>query len=97
MKEIVGKLETYMSQCGGNYADWYAGIASSPKERLFNDHAVREQGAGWIYADCGTDEAARAIEQYFLSRGCKGGPGGGDYQTKYVYVYKVAPHTCENN
>lgn len=97
VQHIVNKLETYMSQWGGNYAAWYAGIASSPRERLFNDHAVREQGDGWIFDNCGSDTAAREIEQYFLSRGCQGGPGGGDSQTKYIYVYRVAPHTLENN
>lgn len=27
------------------------------------------------------------IERYFLSKGCKGDEGGGDWQTKYVYAY----------
>lgn len=97
MQHIVNEVEAHMRQYGGGYPGWYAGIASQPKDRLFRDHAVRPQTDVWIFRDCGSDAAARQVEQYFLERGCKGGPGGGDHLTRYIYLYRVAPHTSENN
>lgn len=92
--QIIQGIEDYMRKCGGGYSDWYAGIASEPRARLFSDHNVAENGA-WIYHDCGSDSVARDIEDYFLNQGCQGGPGGGDYTTHYVYAYKVGPNTVE--
>ena len=97
MEKIVSEFEVYMATYGRNYSAWYAGIATEPRERLFGDHGVRERGDAWKYVDCGTDGSARTLEQYFLGRGCKGGPGGGDRQTRHFYVYLVGPHTSENN
>lgn len=86
--QVVSEFESYMRQHDNSYAAWYVGVAYKPKERLFNDHNVAENGDAWIYQDCGTDTAARAVEEYFLKRGCDGGPGGGDYNSRYVYAYK---------
>ena len=97
MVHIANEMETYLRQVCGNYGRWYAGIAATPRERLFMEHSVREKGDLWIFRDCGTDAAARWVENYFLGRGCLGGPGGGDNMTRYVYLYQVGPHTREAN
>jgi len=94
-QQVVNDIENYMGKHGGGYRDWYVGIASGVRQRLFGDHCVREQGDAWIYRDCGTDAAARSVEDYFHGKGCDGGPGGGDHTTKYVYAYRKGPHTCE--
>src|SRR3972149_6905015 len=78
---------------GGGSRAWYVGIAASPRDRLFNDHCVREHGDAWILRDAGSESAARQTESYFLTLGCRGGDGGGSCQTCYVYAYKMAPHT----
>ena len=93
VNQVIQDIEKYMGQFGGYYRDWYVGIASDPRKRLFTDHCVREQGDHWIYRDCGTDAAARAVEDYFLRKGCDGGPSGGDYTTKFAYAYHKAAHT----
>lgn len=93
VQKAISDIENYMGQVGGYYRDWYVGIASDVRQRLFADHGVREKGDYWIFRDCGTDTAARDAEDYFLRKGCDGGPGGGDYTTKYVYAYRKAPHT----
>jgi hypothetical protein len=86
--QIVSEIESYMRQHGGVFSDWYVGVASDARTRLFNDHNVAENGDAWVFRDCGTDTASRAVEEYFLKRGCDGGPGGGDYTSRYVYAYK---------
>ncbi len=91
--QVISKIEQYMAIKGGHYADWYVGIAADPRQRLFSDHNVREIGDWWIYEDCGNDTAARQVEDYFLNKGCDGGPGGGDHATRYAYAYRKAAHT----
>ena len=44
--EIVADIKTHS---GSPYSSWYAGIASDPKDRLFNDHKVSEKNGSWIF------------------------------------------------
>ena len=37
----------------------------------------------------------RAIEKHFIDKGTKGGPGGGDHNTQYIYAYLITPNTRE--
>jgi hypothetical protein len=87
--------QSYVSVNGGPYSQWYIGIAAAPRQRLFNDHCVTENGGAWIYRECSTSSAAREIEEYFIQLGMQGGPGGGDATTKYVYAYKITQTTRE--
>lgn len=93
--EIIADVTNYVRDCGGEYSDWYAGIAATPQDRLFNDHGVQEKGDSWIYRECSGSETARGIEEYFLDRGMDGGTGGGDATTKYVYAYRKSAHSRE--
>lgn len=96
MKETIANFESYIRKNGGVYSQWYAGVATDPKQRLFNDHNVNEQRDIWIYSKhLKTDTAARIVEDHFLKKGCKGGPGGGDSSSCYAYAYKVNGHTRE--
>ena len=93
VNQVINDFNNYIRQYGGIYSQWYVGVASDPRDRLFSDHNVQERIDAWIYDNCGTDTAARKLEQYFLNLGCKGGPGGGDYNTKYAYAYKITINT----
>ena len=93
---VISEFAAYVESRGGTYSGWYVGVATSATQRLFNDHAVREHGDGWIYQLCASSSDARAVEKYFLTQGMKGGPGGGDQDSRYVYAYKIAPHTVES-
>ncbi|GIW62200.1 MAG: hypothetical protein KatS3mg090_0026 [Patescibacteria group bacterium] len=42
-QEIISEIKSHMAQCGGSYSDWYVGIATDPRERLFIDHNVDEK------------------------------------------------------
>lgn len=92
---VISEIDEHIRKCGGGYSAWYCGIASNPRDRLFSDHNVSEKNDAWIFRDCGSDSEARNVEQYFLRKGCKGGDGGGDWQTKYVYAYKITSQTRE--
>lgn len=93
--QAAADIEQYIREHGGDFSNWYAGIAADPRHRLFSDHNVTEHGGAWIYRDAITEAEARKAEDYLLSLGCKGGDGGGDYRTRYVYAYRITPTTVE--
>lgn len=88
------EIVEHMDNQGKAYSDWYCGIASNPRERLFNEHHVDERNGLWIYSPCSSDTAARDVEAKLINLGCNGGCGGGDETTIYVYAYLK---TCQTN
>ncbi len=93
--QILVDFKKYIAQHGNNYGDWYTGIATDPRERLFVNHNVNEHGV-WIYAECANHNVARDIEKYFLDvLGTRGGDGGGSMTSRYVYCYKITSSTVE--
>lgn len=92
---VISEMETHIQRYGRPNSAWYCGIATDPQDRLQNGHNAtpRENAARWW--DAGSEVAARSIEQYFHARSCKGGPGGGDGNTRYVYLYIITASTRE--
>jgi len=94
-KEIVNQICEHADKEGSGYKNWYCGIAFKPTERLFNDHNVPEKNSWWIHRNAQTEQNARDTEQYLLKQGFKGGEGGGDSITIYIYAYKILSTTIE--
>jgi len=88
-KKIANEIVGHAEKEGSSKSNWYLGIASNPEDRLFSDHNVSKDNGWWIYRDAETHNSARKIESYLLDT-CRfdGGPGGGDYTTKFVYAYR---------
>ena len=92
--EIKADIERYIEDRDANYGNWYVGIAADPRDRLFEDHRVKKESDLWIYRKAMSSAAARSVEKYFIERkGTKGGPGGGDDSTRFVYAYKIMYYT----
>ena len=75
--EIIAAIEEHMASRGGELHEWYVGIATKPRERLFDNHSVDEDNGHWIFVPATSSAVARAAEKYFLDRGAQGGPGSG--------------------
>ena len=87
-QDVYNSIVTYIKEHGGEYSDWYAGIASNWEDRLFNEHSVPGRGyKWWIARQCADNTAARNVEDTLHELGCDGGPGGGEQSTVYVYAY----------
>jgi hypothetical protein len=94
--QIVTDIKEHIRACGAQYwSEWYVGIAADARERLFTDHNVSEKGDSWIYRQAISEQAARDAEAELLDLGCKGGTGGGDENTDFVYAYKITQKTKE--
>lgn len=94
--EIVAEITAHIGKSGSQYySEWYAGIASDPESRLFDDHNVSRENAWWIYRQASSDDEAREAEAELIELGCKGGGGGGGEDTVFVYAYKITSTTKE--
>jgi hypothetical protein len=93
-QQIVNEIHAHIQKCGGQASEWYVGIADSV-DRLFIDHNVSRASGQWIFRTAATSAIAREVERAFHNAGYKGGPGGGDYDTKIVYAYRITSATRE--
>lgn len=94
--QIIADIDGHIGNNGADFGNWYVGIAASPRDRLFNDHNVRENGDAWIFREATSSTVAREVENYFIDvKGTQGGAGGGDSSSRSVYAYKIKPHTRE--
>lgn len=90
---IVNEIIQHVNKEGSHKSNWYVGIASIPRDRLFNDHNVQEN-SWWIFRSAGNDFSARRIEKHLINTyGFDGGSGGGDSSTIFVYAYRKTHST----
>lgn len=94
---LISEIQQYIDNNGGVASGygWYVGVTTDPRRRLFREHNVSETNGPWIYGAVSSDREARDIENHFQVEGCKGGPGGGDSDAKFVYAYRINLHTKE--
>lgn len=93
LSEIITAINKYVSVAGGALNSWYVGITKNPDNRLFNEHNVDKSNGIWIHCPADSNEIARNVESFFLRQGMDGGPGGGDWESRYVYSYKKGYET----
>lgn len=95
-QKVYNEIVAHMQQSGVASSNWYVGIASDPRNRLFSDHNVSEQNGHWIHRDTGSESAARAVEKAIIEQyRTQGDTGGGDASTRHVYAYVVTQNTRE--
>lgn len=92
-REIVKDIKDHVGK--DSYSNWYAGIASHAKVRLFTHHNVDKKSGRWISRVADSNAAARTAEAKLHQLGFDGGPGGGGSATTKVYAYKKTASTIE--
>ena len=93
-QQIIVHIDGYMQKFPNTKnSQWYVGIASDVRQRLFSDHRVSEQLDGWAYMAADASGTARSVETAYHNAGCDGGPGGGDNTTTVVYTYLKSGRT----
>lgn len=96
-EEIISHINGYVAGCRDQIKiNWYVGIATNPKDRLFKDHCVDEKMTPWIYRLALDEKTARDAEKALLELGYSGGTGGGDKPT-FVYAFHKESYTNPSN
>jgi len=86
MQESEIRLAIEQKVGSTDYKIWTIGITDDPERRKTEHDAKGESTTYWKDWKADTETIARNVETLFLSRGMKGGTGGGDHPT-YVYVF----------
>jgi hypothetical protein len=93
-KNIIAQIETYICQGGGEYGDWYIGLADNPIDPIseaFRHHKV--QNHRFTYIETVSHQTAKAVADYFLNV-CRTDGNLSDIDTsrpcRAVYIYKKA-------
>lgn len=93
-REIVTDIKFYISEQGGRYRDWYVGVSKDAKERMFQQHKVKERGDLWIYRQAVSSAVAREVVDHLVNMlGFDGETGGGDETADMVYAFRKSEHT----
>ena len=85
--EIGSQVKAYPN------SELYVGITSDIESRVHGDHKVPKKDGWFISSSADSNKIARDVEKFFLNKGMEGGIGGGDYSSKYVYVYHITSST----
>ena len=95
VQQIKYEMLAYIKEFGGEFGDYYVGIAADPKAELFKRHGVHRKKDPWLYKQTLTFLAARTVQRYFLEQlGTDGEPVlRGDEDTDCVYIYKKGERT----
>lgn len=84
--EINAAIESCVKHANPQeYRLWTIGITNNP-ERRKEEHGAKENIKFWKTWAADSEADARAIEQYFLDKGMKGGSGGGE-SPNHVYIF----------
>lgn len=96
VQQIKYEILAYIKEFGGEFSDYYVGVADDPEKALFKSHQVDRKKDPWLYKQALTFQAARTAQDYFLSRLKADGDAviDGDENTDCVYVYKKSKRTA---
>lgn len=92
-EKIVKKISNFISRHGGS-EKCYVGISKKPKKRLKDGHNVDLTKNNYDYWTASSKKVAREIEYHFTHKvNTEGDTGGGQEDSKKVYVYKMTKNT----
>lgn len=93
MYKKINQIENFIKEQEFEYKDIFCGVASYPKERLFENHKIDMNSNDWAYDYCDDVETARKVQKHFLDKGCKGSNVLPSSSSNSIYIYKMNPNT----
>ena len=95
VQQIKYEILAYIKEFGGNFEDWYIGIAADPKLEMFDRHGVDKEQDIWLYKQALTFTACKTVQKYFLQTQAIDGEllEIGNDDTDCVYLYKKSTRT----
>lgn len=96
-EQIIKDINEHLQKSGRSYySDFYIGISSDARNRLFKEHHVKEN-SWWIYRVADSSGVAREVEQYYLKLGMRGNTSGGDASANMFIVMQSLQQLQNNN
>jgi hypothetical protein len=93
-KHIIAQIEAYIRQGGGEYSDWYIGLADNPIDPITEASRLNKvQNQRFTYIETVSHQAAKAAADYFLNVcGTDGDISDTDAirSCRALYIYKKA-------
>jgi hypothetical protein len=90
-KQIITQIEAYIHQGGGEYGDWFVGLADNPIDPIMEVTRLNEvQNHRFTYIETASHHIARTVADYFINT-C--GTNGNIREIETccsLYVYKKA-------
>lgn len=95
VQEIKFEFLAFIKKHGGDFSDWYIGIAADPKDKLKAHHKVDQDKDAWTYKQALTFQACRTVQRFFQDKlNMDGEPLlRGDEDTDCVYLFKKNERT----
>ena len=95
VQQIKYEILAYVYELGGDFCDYFVGIAENPEATLFENHKLDKSKDPWLYRQALSNTAARTIRDYFSNRLRVDGTLviNGNEDTDWVYVYKKSETT----
>lgn len=99
-KHIIAQIEAYIRQGGGEYGDWYIGLADNPIDPITEVSRLHKvQNRRFTYIETISHQVAKSVADYFLNiRGLDGNLSDIDVSRpcRALYIYKKAANllTC---
>lgn len=95
VQEIKFEFLAFIKENGGNFSDWYIGIAADPKNKLMAEHRVDRDKDAWTYKQALTFQACRTVQRFFQDKlNMDGEPLlRADEDTDCVYLFKKNERT----
>jgi hypothetical protein len=100
-KNIIADVENYIRQGGGEYREWYIGLADNPIDPIIEAYRFRKvQSHRFTYIETISHDVAQAVADYFVNVCGTDGNLSKTIQAnpcRSVYLYKKAEqlHSCE--
>jgi hypothetical protein len=93
-KSIITQIEAYIRQGGGEYGDWYIGLAENPIDPITEAYRLHKvQNHRFTYLETVSHQAAKAVADYFVNVcGTDGNRNEIDTSRpcRALYIYKKA-------
>lgn len=95
VQQIKYEILAHIKEFGGEFSDWYVGVADDPKDALHGRHRADENEDVWLYKQALSTQACRTVQSYFLQRLNTDGEAvaASEQDMRYIYVYKKSART----
>ncbi len=95
VQEIKFEFLAFIKEKGGDFSDWYIGIAADPVSTLTAQHQIDQSEDAWIYKQALTFQACRTVQRFFQDKLNMDGETllRGNEDTDCVYLFKKSERT----